>query len=162
MMVGYHFDWSPLSILLTNSSTIPTDITFKVVDKEEQVLATLEAHKMIVALHSEHFKNAFYGSGVKFKDEEEGIMVIKETTKEAFEHLLGFLYDRRIDFKTNNLVELYEILNLAKRYQVRELKDKTVEVLKNFAISVDNVVEVAAAAEEFSHFEAESKTLYSN
>ena len=59
MMAGYHIDWSLLSILPTNSSTIPTNITFKVVDKEEQVLANFQAHKMIIALHSEHFKNAF-------------------------------------------------------------------------------------------------------
>ena len=63
------------------------------------MVANLEAHKMIVALHSDHFKNALYGSGVHFKEEREGIMVIKETTKDAFEDFLGFLYEKKIDFK---------------------------------------------------------------
>jgi len=158
---GSHFDWSLLPTLLSTSSAIPTDITFKVVDKEDQVVANLEAHKMIVALHSDHFKNALYGSGVNFKEDREGIMVIKETTKDAFEDFLGFLYEKKIDFKSKNLGELFEILNLAERYQVRELKDMTVEVFKNIPIAMDNVVDMAATAEEFSHFDAMSKAVYS-
>ena len=93
-MTDYHFDWTLLPVLLATSSNIPTDITFKVVDKGEQVVANLEAHKMIVALQSDHFKNAFYGSGLKFKEGREGVLVIKETTKEAFEDFLGFLGPR--------------------------------------------------------------------
>ena len=161
-MADQHFNWSLLPSLLSTSSTIPTNITFKVVDKEEQEVAMLEAHKMIVALHSDHFRNAFYGSGTKFKEGKEGVMVIKETTKEAFEDFLGFLYEKKIDFKTKNLEELYEILNLAERYQVDELKDRVTEVFKNFPITLDNVVEVAATTELFSHFEVPSKDLYSS
>ena len=160
-MTDYHFDWTLLPVLLATSSNIPTDITFKVVDKGEQVVANLEAHKMIVALHSDHFKNAFYGSGLKFKEGRDGVLVIKETTKEAFEDFLGFLYEKKIDFKSKNLGELFEILNLAERYQVRELKDMTVEVFKNIPIAMDNVVDMAATAEEFSHFDAMSKAVYS-
>ena len=125
------------------------------------MVANLEAHKMIVALHSDHFKNALYGSGVHFKEEREGIMVIKETTKDAFEDFLGFLYEKKIDFKSKNLGKLFDILNLAERYQVRELKDMTVEVFKNIPIAMDNVVDMAATAEEFSHFDAMSKAVYS-
>ena len=160
-MTDYHFDWTLLPVLLATSSNIPTDITFKVVDKGEQVVAKFEAHKMIVALHSDHFRNAFYGSGTKFKEGTEGVIVIKETTKEAFEDFLGFLYEKKIDFKTKNLEELYEILNLAERYQVDELKVRVTEVFKNFPVTLDNVVEVAATTELFSHFEVPSKDLYS-
>ena len=161
-MTDNHFDWTLLPVLLAASSNIPTDITFKVVDKEEQVVAKFDAHKMIVALHSDHFKNAFYGSGLKFKEGREGVLVIKETTKEAFEDFLGFLYEKKIDFKSKNLRELFEILNLAEKYQVGELKQRMVNVFKNFHISMSNVVEVAATAEEFSYFEAQSQALYSN
>ena len=70
-MVGHSFniDWSIVSTLLTSSSPIPSDVTFKVVDKEDQEETTLEAHKMILALHSDHFTNAFYGSGSMFREE---------------------------------------------------------------------------------------------
>ena len=70
-MVGHSFnvDWSTVSTLLTSSSPIPSDVTFKVVDKEDQEETTLEAHKMILALHSDHFTYAFYGSGSMFREE---------------------------------------------------------------------------------------------
>ena len=70
-MVGRsaNIDWSIVSKLLTTSSPIPSDVTFKVVDKENQEETTLEAHKMILALHSDHFTNAFYGSGSMFREE---------------------------------------------------------------------------------------------
>ena len=70
-MVGRsaNIDCSIVSKLLTSSSPIPSDVTFKVVDKENQEETTLEAHKMILALHSDHFTNAFYGSGSMFKEE---------------------------------------------------------------------------------------------
>jgi len=44
---------------------------------------------------------------------------------------------------------------------VRELKDMTVEVFKNIPIARDNVVDMAATAKEFSHFDAMSKAVFS-
>ena len=72
-------------MLLNPSSNIPGDVKFQVMDRDGKVVVILEAHKIILALHSDHFKNAFFGSGVFFKENEEGIVVIKDTTKEAFE-----------------------------------------------------------------------------
>ena len=108
-MVGHslNFDWSILSTLLTSSSPIPGDIKFKVVDKEDGLVTTLDAHKIILALHSDHFKNVFYGPEFKFKEEEEGIMVIKETTRAAFEDIIGFYYEKNIEFEKNTSKELY-------------------------------------------------------
>ena len=158
-----NFDWSQLSNLLTSSNTkIPTDVTFKVVDEQDELLTKLEAHKMIVALHSDHFKNAFYGSGTKFKEGNEGVIVIKETTKEAFEDFLGFLYEEKVDFAKKSLRKLFDILNLGERYQVQELKDRISQLIENFPLTTANVVEVAAIAEEFSHFESSSRALFSN
>ena len=164
-MVGHssNFDWSnQISTLFTSSSPIPSDIKFKVVDKEDGLVTTLDAHKIILALHSDHFKNAFYGSGIKFKEEEEGIVVIKDTTKEAFEDFLGFYYEKNIEFEKKTLKELYEILNLAEKYQVKELKDKVSEFMKNFTLTMSNVVDVATTTEEFSHFENLSNNLYAS
>merc|ERR1719339_209835 len=161
-MVGHspNFDWSILSTLLTSSSPIPADIKFKVVDKEDGLVTTFQAHKFILGLHSDHFNNAFFGSGVNFKEEEDGIVVIKDTTKEAFEDFLGFYYEKNIEFEKKTLKELYEILNLAEKYQVKELKDKVSELMKNFTLTMSNVVDVAATTEEFSHFENLSNNLY--
>ena len=123
-------------------------------------MTTLDANKIIIALHSDHFKNAFFGSGVRFKEQEEGIVVIKDTTEEAFEDFLGFNYEKKIKFEKKTLKELYEILNLAEKYQVKELKDRVSKFIKNFPISISNVVDVAATTQEFSHFENLSNGLY--
>jgi len=155
-----NFDWSVLSTLLSSSSPIPGDVKFNVMDQEDKVVATLEAHKIILALHSDHFKNAFFGSGTLFKENEDNIVQIKETTKEAFEDYVGFNYEKRIKFEKKNLEELYEILNLAERYQVKELKDKVSDFIKNFPLSIDNVAKVAATACEFPQFGEGSQELY--
>ena len=126
------------------------------------MLVILEAHKLIFALHSDHFKNAFYGSGTAFKESEEGVVVVKETTKEAFEDFVGFNYEKRIEFEKKSLAELFEILNLAERYQVKELKDRVSKFMKNFTLTMSNVVDVATAAKEFSHFENLSNDLYAS
>ena len=126
------------------------------------MIACLEAHKLILALHSDHFKNSFFGSGALFKEKEDGFVVIKETTKEAFDDFVGFNYEKRIEFEKKSLAELYEILNLAERYQVRELKEKVVVHIKKFPISMDNVIKVAATASEFYQFTEESEALYEN
>ena len=161
-MVGRspNFDWSSLSTLLTSSSPIPADIKFKVVDKEDGLVTILEAHKFILGLHSDHFNNAFFGSGVNFKEEEDGIVVIKDSTKEAFEDFLGFNYEKNIAFDKKTLREVYDILNLAEKYQVKELRDVVADFIQNFQLSIDNVVESAAIAQEFSHFEDASQALF--
>ena len=155
------FDWSILSTFLTSSSPIPGDVKFKVVDKEDGLVTTLDAHKIILALHSDHFKNVFYGPEFKFKEEEEGIMVIKETTRAAFEDIIGFYYEKNIEFEKKTLKELYEILNLAERYQVKELKGRVGDFIKNFPLYIDNVVEVTATIEDFPHFKSISRALCS-
>ena len=161
MTISPNFDWSILSTLL---SPIPGDIKFKVVDKEDGLETTLDGHKIILALHSEYFKNAFFGTGVMFKEQEEGTMVIKDTTKEAFEDFLGFNYEKKIEFEKKTLRELFEILNLAEKYQVKELKDRVSEFIENFTdkapLTIHNVVDVAATAQEFYHFDNLSKALF--
>merc|ERR1719430_1766034 len=152
-MVGRNFDWSILSTLLTSSSPIPANIKFKLVDKEDGLVTTFEAHKFILGLHSDHFNNAFYGSGVQFKEEESGIVVIKDATKEAFEDFLGFNYEKKIEFEKKTLRELYDILDLAERYQVKELRDVVCDFIQKIPLSVRIQFESVATAQEFSHFD---------
>ena len=156
-------DWSTtISMLLNPSSNIPRDAKFQVMDRAGKVDVILEAHKIILALHSDHFKNAFFGSGIFFKENEEGIVVIKDTTKEAFEDFVLFNYEKRVELEKKTLPELFELLNLAERYQVRELKERVVNLIKNFPISISNVTEVAATSYHFPQFKEESESLYAN
>ena len=154
-----NFDWSILSTLLDTTSPIPGDIEFQVFDQQDQVVDILKAHKVILAVHTNYFRAAFFGTGTSFKEEKDGIVLIKETTKEAFRDLVGFIYEKEIDFGIKTLTELFEILNLAQRYQVDELKNMVSRHINNFPLSLDNVVMVAATAEEMSHFEEVSTDL---
>ena len=154
-----NFDWSILSTLLDTTSPIPGDIEFQVFDQQDQVVDILKAHKVILAVHTNYFRAAFFGTGTSFKEEKEGIVLIKETTKEAFRDLVGFMYEKEIDFGKKTLTKLFEILNLAQRYQVDELKNMMSGHINNFPLSLDNVVMVAATAEEGSHFEEVSTNL---
>ena len=106
-MIGHslNFDWSVLSTLLTPSSPIPGDIKFKVVDKEDGLVTIFQAHKFILGLHSDHFKNAFFGSGVHLKEEEDCTVVINDATKEAFEDFLGFNYEKNIEFEKSEALK---------------------------------------------------------
>ena len=50
-MVGYssNFDWSSnISTLLNPSSPIPGDLVFKIVDNEDQMVASFEAHRFVI------------------------------------------------------------------------------------------------------------------
>ena len=157
-----NFDWSILATLLTSSSPIPSDIKFKVVDKEDGLVTVFQAHKFIFGLHSDHFNNVFFGSGVNFKEKEDCTVVIKDATKEAFEDFLGFNYEKNIEFEKKTLRELYDILNLAERYQVKELRDVVCDSIQKFPLSVRIQFESATTVEEFSQFDDASQALFAS
>ena len=87
-------------------------------------------------------------------------MVIKDTTKAAFDDFVAFQYEKNIEFKKRTLKELFEILYLAEKYQTKELHDKVNGLIRDFPLNIENVVEVAATTQEFSQFETLSKNLY--
>ena len=119
------------------------------VDAEEQVVATFEAHKIILSLHSDYFKNLFYGSGKSFKENEDNVVLIKETSKEALGDFLSFYYEKEVDFEYKSLAELFSILNLAERYQVKDMRKKVGQRIASFPLSATSVVEVASTALKF-------------
>ena len=88
----------------------------QLVDSEDKVVDTIAAHKVILAVHNEYFRAIFFGTGAFFKEGKDGIVVVKETTKEAFMDLLGFIYEKDIHFENKSLTDLFEILNLAQHY----------------------------------------------
>ena len=59
--------WSRISDFLKEDSEIPTDIAFEIVDESNTEIATVKAHKLILAAHSVFFRKAFFGSGLNFK-----------------------------------------------------------------------------------------------
>ena len=110
-------------------------------NSEDKVVDTIAAHKVILAVHNEYFRAIFFGTGAFFKEGKGGIVVVKETTKEAFLDLLGFIYEKDIDFENKSLTDLFEILNLA----------VVSKYINNFPITMDNVAMVANTALDLSN-----------
>ena len=120
-------------------------------DSEDKVVDTIATHKVILAVHNEYFRAISFGTGAFFKEGKDGIVVVTETTKEAFLDLLGFIYEKDIDFENKSLTDLFEILNLAQRYQVDKLKDVVSKYINNFPITMDNVAMVVNTALDLSN-----------
>ena len=89
-------------------------------------------------------------------------MVINDATKEAFEDFLGFNYEKNIEFEKKTLRELYDILNLAEKYQVKELRDVVCDFIQKIPLSVRIQFESVATAEQFSHFDDASQALFAS
>merc|ERR1719431_398253 len=82
------------------------------------------------AMHNGHMK------------ESKDVIEVKETSYEAFKKLLQYIYHVDIECKDISIVELYELVNLAERYDMPKLKKELKIQMKNISISMDNVVEV--------------------
>ena len=82
---------------------------------------------------------------------------IKETSRHAFIFLLNYIYGVSLEL-TDDLgaLKLFEILNLAERYDMEQLKAEVTERLEQLRMREEDVVGVARVAEAFSHFEAVS------
>jgi len=157
---------------------IPFDVTFHIVEAEDDteeehnkgvkrvkrskrvkiakaLKGKMKAHRYILAASSPVFKAMFYGPMKESKD----VIEVKETSYEAFKKLLEYIYHVDIECKDISIVELYELVNLAERYDMPKLKKELKIQMKNISISMDNVVEVASTAHEYSHFEEVSNTV---
>ena len=160
--------WSRISDFLKEDSEIPTDIAFEIVDDVGTELGTVTAHKLILAAHSVFFRKAFFGTGLTFKEGTTGTVIVKETTKEAFLTMIDFIYEKNIYWATKTVEELFDILNISKRYQLDDLTDAINNHFKDFPFTLSqfewsrrhNPLKVVAFAEEFEQFPDEKKSLF--
>ena len=88
-----------------------------------------------IAHNSDHFNNAFSGSGTLFKENKDG----DQGSREDFEEYLRFNYEKKVDFQQKNLV----------RYKV---KDKASQFFQNFFLPLENMANVAAPVLEIVQF----------
>ena len=135
-------------------SEIPYDITFVI----EECGSKVEAHKFIMAMSSPICLKQFYGDLKEIKSE----IVIKSATKDAFFTMIDYFYGKKVDWEKKSVEELFEIANMAEKYQVNALKEKLeVAVQKFLHLTKENVVNVAAIAKNYSQFENLSNSILS-
>ena len=96
----------------------------------------IPAMKQILCLKSKVFRAMFSG---KFKETETKEIAIEDTSAEAFQTLIRFLYCDQLVMKDNdNYALAEEVCKLSDKYQVLRLIDKMGEHLKS-KITIDNL-----------------------
>ena len=142
-------DWKSF---LSPDSDLPPDICFLVRRGEDDKSSskTIRAHRWPLAGVSPVFRKQFFGL---MKDERE-VIEVEKTTAEAFQTMIDFIYrhPRQEIFLINNTdcpQKLFEILELAERYQVWDLKAPVKKALENFVVTRVNFVTSATVARNY-------------
>merc|ERR1719334_543161 len=134
--------------LLGPSSDIPTDITFRVYDEEDNFTEFL-AHKYYLALVSKVLCKRFFGI---FKESSD-FLDVRGTTAKAFDSMIKCVYHKAIN-QPSTRTELFDIANLAEMYDVKELMTLVKTFMNKITtnINLKNVVKIAYIAERMSLF----------
>ena len=80
----------------------------------------MPAHKFLLALASPVFRTGFYGA----QFEEKNKIEMKDTTLIAFKTMMNVIYNRPVNFKNMSVDQIFELVSLAERYDLKELKAK--------------------------------------
>ena len=147
-----------LSCLLDPDFGIPTDITFHILDDHaegEGVVDEVVGHKLVLGLHSPVFRKMFYGP----LRESRVIIPVRDTTLQGFKAMISHMYGRGVEWGSMEVVELYDLVNLAERYQITGLMDEVKTWMEKIPLSMDNVMDIAKTATHFTHFPAASSQL---
>ena len=117
------------------------------------------AHKFLLAGASQVFRRQFLGS----LKENSNVVVIKETTFEAFSTMINYLYNPPgKSFSLSHLTcpqVLCEIYNIAERYGLENLKLIVYAVLSALPITSENLLVAAATAKQWYVFSNLSEML---
>ena len=147
-------DWSDrITQLNKGISGIPKDMKFKIVETKTGLVQEVEAHRMVLAMASDVFHTMFYGSGNIYQDVKEGEVVIKDTTKEAFEIMIGAVYNTvsmEESLKDKSVEEVFTVLNLVTRYNIPELHNSLTDYLASFPLTEETVLDVAQDSMKYS------------
>eukprot|EP00092_Neocalanus_flemingeri_P063116 GFUD01076298.1.p1 GENE.GFUD01076298.1~~GFUD01076298.1.p1 ORF type:complete len:218 (-),score=47.99 GFUD01076298.1:262-915(-) len=118
---------SNLSKAQEESFGIPSDICFKLSDVEKGCDIEIPAHRYYLSRASPVFKALLFSSWYETKD----VIHIDGTTYNAFQIMLDYVYNKKIDVMKMNSSQLYEIEKLAVWYHLPGLKELVSKKGKN-------------------------------
>jgi len=147
--------WSNVCALLDPDFGIAPDVTFKIHPTEGGPPGEVKAHRLIIGFLSPVFRNQFFGPS---KDTED-VISVEGTTKKAFETMINFIYGKEIDWEVMSLEELFDVVNMAEFYILPEFMEEIKNVIEDYDLTDENLIEAASIAEAFSHFEKPSTAL---
>ncbi|CAJ0929536.1 unnamed protein product, partial [Mesorhabditis belari] len=92
----------------------------------------LPAHKTILAARSEYFRAMFFGGMAESTDSSKVREVeLKDTTLEAFKHLLNYIYSSKLSLEHMKEELVIEVLGLANKYGFVDLVEAIADHLKS-------------------------------
>jgi len=139
------------------ASGIPTDIKFLFKEEEDGMSTAKEinAHRFILSLVSDVFKQGFYG-GMP----DDGIIEIKDVSKESFEAMIDYIYNKKDDLKIYDLDTLCSLYYLGDKYNINKLATESLGAISCKSIVTKNVLDVGHLADQYSVYEELAETLY--
>jgi len=142
---------------MSTESGIPTDIKFMFMGEADgfPIVEEIRAHKLILALASDVFKNWFYGG---FADD--STVEIKDVKKESFGAMIDFIYNKETDVTIYDFENLCTLYFLADRYNINVLKRETLKAIRKKEVSPSNVLDVSLLADKHSAHEELVEVLY--
>ncbi len=133
------------------------DVTFFIVDDGGECLGKIPAHKFVLSLESEVFRTQFSRKFTALNKEEDGVtqVEIKDTSFEAFEAMIEFIYTGdpwRFDYSYSSDINLlFQILCLADKYFLEDLKKFLSSTIEWIPVSSKNYASVYKAVESYKH-----------
>jgi len=133
---------------LLHSDDIPMDVVFKVFEHREDSNVTarrveeVKAHKFLLALASPYFHQMIYSC----HSSEVMTINVENTSKEALERTIYFLYNHPLDLDNVSLATLFHMVDLAERFllpSLRQLLEMHLDSLKSLTTS--DIMEAATA-----------------
>ena len=123
-----------------------------------QLEGEVPAHKFLLALASPVLRRGFHSSHF----EENNKIDMKDTTLNAFKAMMSIMYMRPVNFKDMSVDEIFELENLAERYDLPKLKAKLKQEFEIMRLVKESVVEVAKTAMKFHLLEEASLAVLDN
>jgi len=133
--------------LLSESSSIPPDITFKFLEAGDD---SVSAHKMILALASPVFMKMLFVHNTLDKYATE--IVLEHTTKPALQIMIDAIYDvvpMEKSLQGKSVDEVFAVLYLVNKYEILELELAVQNFLSTFRLTEETVLDVAADAMDY-------------
>jgi len=161
-MTATGLTWSLVTQLTDQNFGVPTDVTFHFVDEndfevvgEDDTNDEVKAHRLILALVSQKFKDMFYNTSGCVSD----VIVIKNVTNNVFAAMISFIYGSQSALENLSLCELSELVKVAEEYGVVGVVQTVSEIIESFSVSEENLLEAVKTASEFEKFTEMSRML---
>ena len=139
-------DSKSVASLLDPECDIPFDVHFEIEDNEGVKVGKLGGHKALLALKSPVFKAMLFGPMKEVGE----VVKVKGTSALAFKTLLFYIHEVEEAWLpwTFDVLELVQIMDLAERFNLAGLKEKTIShVHEMFFFPKERLLEVARVAE---------------